>query len=188
MHGKFHALDVGEISLWHPIGCDVAKVLAWRERLNALGIVQPFKQAHREVYLITDAERRRDLYSNRFADHIVKQHQMQALARLSGWSKKVQVGYDGGMGKYPARLPLPRHGLVAEYWVEGTGEEYTDQGSFLYLANDQLRFKRPTDPASVAKASGSWRDLVGETVRIADVPPLVLSEIMRHCDLFVGVA
>ena len=53
MHGKFHALDVGEISLWHPIGCDVAEVLAWRERLNALGIVQPFKQAHREVYLIT---------------------------------------------------------------------------------------------------------------------------------------
>ena len=47
---------------------------------------------------------------------------------------------------------------------------------------------RPTDPASVAKASGSWRDLVGETVRIADVPPLVLSVIMRHCDLFVGVA
>ena len=35
-----------------------AAVASWRRRLEELGITQPFKQAHREVYLLTEAERR----------------------------------------------------------------------------------------------------------------------------------
>ena len=34
------------------------EVLAWREWLERHEVRQPFKQAHREVYLLTDAERR----------------------------------------------------------------------------------------------------------------------------------
>ena len=54
-------------------------MLGWRNRLSALGIVQPFKQAHREVYYVTDAERATGVYSNRFAGHILRQHQMIGL-------------------------------------------------------------------------------------------------------------
>jgi hypothetical protein len=108
--GRPIPLDDARISLWHPVGCEVAEVVAWRERLGALGIVQPFKQAHREVYIVTDAEQRTDTYSNRFAGHLIKQHQMQALARLNGWSMTVHVGYDGGMANIrpalPCRMPV----------------------------------------------------------------------------------
>ena len=45
------------VRLWHPLGFPPQTVLAWRRRLEEGGIVQPFKQAHREVYLLTDAER-----------------------------------------------------------------------------------------------------------------------------------
>jgi hypothetical protein len=190
LDGRALPLDGATISLWHPIGCEVAEVLAWRARLSDLGIVQPFKQAHREVYIVTDAERRTDVYSNRFAGHIIKQHQMQALARLNGWAMTVHVGYDGGMGKYPSRIAVPQAGLIAEYYLEGSGSDndYSPGGGYLYLASDQLRFVRPTNMSTATRALGSMRDLPGEPVRMVDVPPLLFTEIMRHCDLFVGVA
>ena len=45
------------VSLWHPVDTLPAEVLAWRRFLEEHEIRQPFKQAHREVYLLTDAER-----------------------------------------------------------------------------------------------------------------------------------
>src|SRR5262249_29418400 len=63
------------VRLWHPIRSDVQTVLSWRCWLEDHGVQQPFKQAHREVYLLTDAERQTATFSNRFAAHILKQHQ-----------------------------------------------------------------------------------------------------------------
>jgi hypothetical protein len=187
--GKPIAIDGAEITLWHPIGCAVEEVMAWRARLGALGIVQPFKQAHREVYLVTDAERRTAAYSNRFAGHIVKQHQLMALARLNGWMVTHRIWADTPNDQ-PTHIVLPRQGLVAEFWTAGAGgddPEVTDSQAYLYLTTDQLRFYRIADPAEavVASARGPQR---GAVVNIADVPPLALSEVMRHCDLLVGVA
>lgn len=76
--------ETAEITLWHPVGREVKEVVAWRERLEQLGITQPFKQAHREVYLLTDAERRTNTYSNRFAAHVLRQHQFNALCAARG--------------------------------------------------------------------------------------------------------
>ena len=53
-----------------------------------------FKQAHREVYLLTDAERLTDTYSNRFAAHIVRQHQFSALCRERGWQFNLMGNWD----------------------------------------------------------------------------------------------
>ena len=58
---------------------------AWRHWLEGHAVTQPFKQAHREVYLLTDAERQTHTYSNRFAAHILHQHQLAALCRARGW-------------------------------------------------------------------------------------------------------
>jgi hypothetical protein len=187
--GKPVALDGAEITLWHPIGCAVEEVMAWRARLDALGITQPFKQAHREVYLVTDAERRTGAYSNRFAGHIVKQHQLIALARLNGWTVTHRIWADKPNDE-PTHIVLPRHGLAAYFWTAGAGgddPEVTESQAYLYLTTDQLRFYRIADPAEavVAPAHGPRR---GGIVDIADVPPLALSEVMRQCDLFVGVA
>jgi hypothetical protein len=59
-------------------------VLAWRNWLEAHEVRQPFKQAHREIYLVTDAQRETAIYSNRFAAHIVRQHQFAALCQERG--------------------------------------------------------------------------------------------------------
>ncbi len=55
--------DGTTVALWHPIGRTTDDVLAWRGWLEKREVIQPFKQAHREVYLLTDAERRTRTYS-----------------------------------------------------------------------------------------------------------------------------
>jgi hypothetical protein len=72
------------VRLWHPMQSEASHVLAWRQRLAARGLTQPFKQAHREIYVLTDAERETSTYSNRFAGHIVQQHLFRALCQARG--------------------------------------------------------------------------------------------------------
>jgi hypothetical protein len=169
-----NAVDVegSTVALWHPIGSRPDAVLAWRQRLEALGITQPFKQAHREVYILTDAEKFTATYSNRFAAHILRQHQFAALCRDRRWRYSLEGGFDS---HNTPTITLPAWNLGAEFWVEGVGEDeqqMTAMGIYLYVATDQVRF---IDPA-------------GTAVPLPDVPPLVFSEVMRHVDLFVGVA
>ena len=82
------------IGLWHPLFAASADVLAWRDYLEAEQITQPFKQAHREIYLLTDAERATATYSNRFASHIIRQRQFRALAKVRGWKADLVGPWD----------------------------------------------------------------------------------------------
>ena len=74
------------VRLWHPARADTAQVGRWRDYLVAAGRAQPFKQAFREVYLITPAELETRLYSNRFAAHVPIPVGLRAVqgARLGG--------------------------------------------------------------------------------------------------------
>lgn len=159
------------VSLWHPIDSPPDVVLAWRRSLEAQQITQPFKQAHREIYVITEAELQTSTYSNRFAAHILKQHQFAALCRDRRWRYSLQGGFDSH--NTPTR-ELRAWNLSAEFWVDGVGDqpEMTEAGIYLYVATDQIRF----------------HDAHGANVALIDVPPVVFSEVMRHVDLFVGVA
>src|SRR5207244_5344153 len=40
-----------EVSLWHPLGSAPLEVKGWREWLENHEVQQPFKQAHREIYV-----------------------------------------------------------------------------------------------------------------------------------------
>ncbi|MBB5378361.1 hypothetical protein HNQ07_003867 [Deinococcus metalli] len=186
-----------EIQLWHPIGRGVPEVLAWRDRLDVLGITQPFKQAWREVYVLTDAERRTGTYSNRFAGHILRQHQFHALAALRGWRNRLRLMVDDSYP--PAMRDLPAYGLRAEYWIQGIGQDYgtdsTESGSYLRLNTDQVRFYPLDAPENHAHAGGgSYEMWVNQTQQpvnplpLEQIPPLALSEVLRDVDLFVGVA
>ena len=186
-----------EVRLWHPIGAGTEAVLAWRDRLAAERVTQPFKQAHREVYLLTDAERRTGTYSNRFAAHVVRQHQFNALCAARGWRNQLRLMVDDSYE--PPRRDLPSHGLRAEFWVEGIGDDYstdtTESGSYLRLATDQVRFYQVGAAKNYQHASGGRYDTYGTAdeadnhpLPLDQIPPLVLSEILRDCDLFVGVA
>ena len=160
-----------KVSLWHPLDANANGVLAWRRRLAALDITQPFKQAHREIYVLTDAERTTETYSNRFAAHILRQHQMNALCQARGWRYNLQGAWD--QEESVPTLRLPNWELNVEFWVNYASDDYLESGVYLYRATDQLRFLNPREEGPVP---------------LEKVPPLVLSEAMRDVDLFVGVA
>jgi hypothetical protein len=160
------------VALWHPVHRPTEEVVAWRRRLRDLGVTQPFKQAHREIYLLTDAERTTGTYSNRFAGHFVKQHQFAALSRGRGWEYNLLGNWDAG-GAGEAKLALPADRLRVEFRVRGAGNATTERGIHLYVSTDQIRFYAEGHPGPVA---------------LEQVPPLTLSEVMRDADLFVGVA
>ncbi|MFJ9691511.1 DUF4132 domain-containing protein [Kitasatospora sp. NPDC101183] len=189
--------DGGDVRLWHPVGHASAEVVAWRDWLERHAITQPFKQAHREVYLLTDAERATGTYSNRFAGHIVRQHQFNSLVAIRGWRNKLRLMVDDSAP--PATRDLPQWGLRAEYRIHGEGRDFradtTDSGSYLRLSTDQVRFYPIDAPQNWAPCWGGEytmamprRGARVEPVPIADIPPLVLSEVLRDVDLFVGVA
>lgn len=178
------------VRLWHPIGHDPDAIFAWRTFLETRQIRQPFKQAHREIYLLTDAERQTRVYSNRFAAHIVKQHQFNALCGVRGWSNTLKLMVDQDFP--PALIVLPAWKLRAEFWTDGLGEEYgvdtNETGTFKYLATDQVRFLPMEARQARGHAPSRGQVATDEPVPLAEIPPLVLSEVMRDIDLFVGVA
>ncbi|QDU28943.1 hypothetical protein ETAA8_40490 [Anatilimnocola aggregata] len=193
-HGK-----TAEVTLWHPVGRTVEEVISWRQRLETLAITQPFKQAHREVYLLTDAERNTRTYSNRYAAHVIRQHQFNALCAARGWKNRLRLMVDDSY--LPPTKELPQWGLRAEYWVEGIGEGHgtdtNDSGVYLRLATDQVRFYRVGAADNYVHASGGQyqshaqgpgAENINEPVPLEQVPALVFSEIMRDVDLFVGVS
>ncbi len=183
------------VQLWHPIGKTTEEIVAWRSWLDAQQIQQPFKQAHREIYVLTDAERNTRLYSNRYAAHVIKQHQFNALCALRGWKNQLRLMVDA---EYPpTTLSLPRWGLRAEFWVEGIGQNYgndtNESGVYLRLSTDQVRFYRIEATQRMAHAGGGGyhpghRNQDAEPVPLEEIPPLVLSEVLRDVDMFVGVA
>lgn len=182
--------DETTVELWHPIDRPVDEVLAWRAWLERHEVAQPFKQAHREVYLLTDAERRTGVYSNRYAAHIVRQHQFNALCAVRGWRNTLKLLVDDEFP--PAWIDLPAWGLRAEFWTDGAGDDYgvdtNETGTFHYLATDQVRFYREDETMHRAHAYGGRFGGAGDPLPVEDVPPLVFSEVMRDADLFVGVA
>jgi hypothetical protein len=185
------------VELWHPIHAEPDAVLEWRRFLMDHEIRQPFKQAYREIYLLTDAERNTRVYSNRYAAHILRQHQFNSLCATKGWKNSLRLMVDDIYP--PATKLLLQWGLRAEYWIEGIGDQYgtdtNETGTYLYLTTDQVRFYRNDAVENRAHAGGGgysaprWNGIgQAEPLPLEDIPPLVFSEIMRDVDMFVGVA
>lgn len=185
------------VKLWHPLDeKDTARITAWRDWLVENEVRQPFKQAHREIYILTDAERNTGVYSNRFAAHVLKQHQFNALCLARGWKNKLRLLVDD---EYPpAHLVLPSWNLRAEFWIEGAGDDFgtdtNEAGTFYYLTTDQVRFYPDGAATNYAHAGGGGYGSAGtdrdenHALNLEEIPPLVFSEVMRDVDLFVGVA
>ncbi len=159
--GEAAALQ-GDVRLWHPIDSDASTTQAWRQVLLAGEITQPFSQAFREIYLVTPAEEETDTYSNRFAAHILRQHQFLALCQQRGWAYRLQGNFDSH------NTPSKTVGdWTVEFWVDGVQD---DGATFAHVATDQVRFSQGPGPS-----------------RIVDVPSRLFSELMREVDLFVAV-
>jgi len=162
-----------EVRLWHPIHAAAEEVRAWRLYFLEQLIVQPFKQAFRELYVLTLAEERTRVYSNRFAAHVFRQVQARALMKGRGWKPVPVAWWDDGIDHGVARRSYEPFGIRAEFFFDPILDIEPDTSDlYPYCTSDQVRFfdARSDDP-----------------MELADIPLLVFTEAMRDVDLFVGV-
>jgi Domain of unknown function (DUF4132) len=158
------------VRVWHPVHVEPAEVEAWRGHVMERELAQPFKQAYREVYLLTPAEEHTRVYSNRFAAHVLQYQQAYALMKQRRWATNYLGGWDGGYDG-EAKRDFETHHLRAVFYHEQVD---ADGGMVAFCTTDQVRFERIGDRSK-------------EPVPLADVPPVVFSEAMRDVDLFIGV-
>jgi hypothetical protein len=169
-----------KVRLWHPLSSEASELRQWRERIFAVGVRQPFRQAFREFYQATDEERQTKMYSNRFAGIVMRQHQFSSLCRARGWNYRLMgAAFDGF--NVPTKL-LASWNMHAEFYVDLPSDresslsqsalgEQSDSGINFFLGSDQVRFYR--DRREIA---------------IEDVPAIVYSEVMRDVDLFTSIS
>ena len=158
-----------QVKLWHPIESSAEEVLNWRIYLELKEIRQPFKQAYREIYILTEAERNTHNYSNRFAAHILRQHQFTALCKLRGWRYTIMGNWDS---HNTPSLQVPHWNMEVEFFVDSNWNETdtNEAGIFNHIHTDQVRYYKQ-----------------GVQLNMEDVPAMVFSETMRDVDMFVGV-
>jgi hypothetical protein len=178
-------LDGSTVRLWHPIESDESEVQAWRSRLEQLAIAQPFPQVWREVYAMTEAERATGTYSNRWAGHILKQHQAITLARRNGWRTAHLLIFDSCNESW--HLLIGAHRLVVDFRVEapaGANPPTNDDGIFRFVTTDRIQF-HPVLGENLDNAYGPER---GPPVSLDAIPLRVFSEVMRQADLLTAIA
>jgi hypothetical protein len=170
---------VTKVRLWHPLSSNAAEIQNWRKRVFTAGIRQPFRQAFREFYQITEDERQTRMYSNRFAGVIMRQHQLASLCRTRGWDYRLQgTGFDGY--NVPTKKLSPWD-IKVELHVDlppdrdqslrdSAFAEQSGPGINLFISSDQIRFYRER-----------------QEIAVDEVPAIVYSEVMREVDLFTSV-
>ncbi|WP_424536338.1 DUF4132 domain-containing protein [Sphaerisporangium viridialbum] len=175
------------VLLWHPIRETAEDVRAWRDHLLDAGVRQPFKQAFREVYLLTPAEERTATHSNRFAGHVLRYGQAKALLSQRGWTG-LSIGHwdyecDGDQGEALKELS----GWRARWGMRVTsGAEADEWGTASFCLSEELHFyHRPDDARGQNERAGYL--IPRDGIPLTEVPPLVLSEVLRDADLAVGV-
>ncbi|WP_101784793.1 DUF4132 domain-containing protein [Nonomuraea indica] len=152
---------------WHPARASVEEVRAWREVVQSKELRQPYKQAFREVYLLTPAEEETRDHSRRFADHVVDYRRLRALFKARGWKSNYLGPWDGGFDGDDARRLL-----AGGQWRATLTHGLYDEG---FALTGNVLFHRLVE--------GRWH-----LEPLAEVPTLVFSEAMRDVDLFVGVS
>ena len=163
--------EAGDVRLWHPLTVGADEVRAWREHLVGAEVRQPFKQAFREIYRLTPAEEETRDHSNRFAGHVLRAPQAQALMRARGWGGNSLGYWDGG---FEGRVTKVFGDWRAEFWFDLLEQEADGHGTPSLAGSDQVRFSH------LDGTDWAFRPLI-------EVPPLVFTEAMRDVDLFVGV-
>lgn len=153
----------GSLLAVHPFHLFERGLLAhWQAEVVRLRLTQPVKQAFRELYLLTPAEREAGDRSARFAGHVVDGAVAKQLLSGRGWS-----------------LPSKYDRLAVRRPVDGVcAALYCDFGDY-FSAGD-------VTVGEVQFLSGRGDDAVA--VPLAEVPPVAFSEVMRDLDLVVSVA
>lgn len=159
--------QVATLNLWHPINSTAEEVKAWRALLTEREILQSFKQAFREVYVLTPAEINAETQSLRFAYHYLKQSQFKAIANGKKWHYDIQGGWDNC--NVPVRyFEEDKVQAVLNVETPHGHELVSSTGVYLYIKTQEIYFAQQ-----------------GQRLKLIDVPKMVLSEAMRDIDYFI---
>lgn len=158
----------------------------WQRLVVHDRIVQPFKQAFRELYVLTPAEEETGSFSNRFVGHVLKPHVASRLFQARGWSM------------YQLDTTVP-HKVFAQAGVAAVFS-FPDAGHYLaetdVITSDQVYFI-PWDggtpdfgwsPAGRPTRHVRWGELDDGRIHLSRVAPVIFSDVMRDADLVVSVA
>jgi hypothetical protein len=149
-----------EWSVAHPLDFVKAKNWPdWQTECFKTERVQPFKQVFREVYVLTAAEKEDVDQSRRYSGQQVNETQAKALFASRGWSTR-----------------------------DGIDKLFRDANLVVSVSFDE-GISTPADAAAPAIGQvvfhqrGDWKSL-----KLADIPAALFSEVMRDLDLVVSVA
>jgi hypothetical protein len=156
-------LDAGAlVRIAHPY--DLYKSGKWHEQQRYAfehRLVQPFKQIFRELYLTNEDELREGKQSRRYAGHQVQPKKTVALLKGRGWT----VDYEEGLQRV-----YYKENIIAT----------------IYAAADWFA---PSDiEAPTLEVVRFYDRKTREILDLADIPPVLFSEVMRDIDLVVSVA
>jgi hypothetical protein len=164
-----------EVQLWHPLLGSNQDVQRWQLWIEQHRVIQPFKQAHREIYRLEDEER--GSATLRFAGHYLHQYQFSVLTRARAWQYTTVAS---GQETW-AILSLPYWKCRAAFEVKadesGRKVDASYTAGYEELLTGELSFHSEGEGEA-----GKAAELL-----LQQVPPLVLSEVMRDLDLFVSV-
>jgi hypothetical protein len=168
LDGQRHVIDE-PVRIAHCLDLHRLELLApWQRELVRWRIVQPFKQAFRELYLLTPAEQGTRLFSTRYRGQVVDANRAARLLQSERWDC---TGED-----FPRKV-FRRDGITA--YVSFT-DHYHYIGEVERLEVDLVCFVRA--------GAGSWWGHADSRIPLEEVPPLLFSEVMRDMDLVVSVA
>ncbi|TAG38286.1 MAG: DUF4132 domain-containing protein [Cytophagia bacterium] len=159
LSGEIFNLDENDlITLWHPVDTNVEETLAWRSFLYQKEITQPFKQAFREVYVLTEAEQKTNTFSLRFAAHILIQKKLLALLNQRNWRFH--------FADMEANIQILHSSIKVIWEMEYASNDYfsSQKLSFVSVGIDMKKLP------------------------LSEIPAVFFSEMMRDVDLFVAVS
>ena len=143
---------------------------AWQAEFVRREWVQPFRQVFRELYLPLASERDKE-ECERFASQSIKTAVATRLLAARGWEFR-------NTGRVEVYFFDRERQLVAEWLFPGAGGHYfSEQPS---TASGAIRFAKGV--------SQGERTQIERRLKLAEVPPVFLSEILRDADLVCSVA
>ena len=146
------------VTLWHPSDAGAEERDAWRDRVVASRLAQPFKQVFREHYAVA-ADERAGGETSIFSGHTVSMRPFVGLARREGWS----LEYD-----HFART-------IGAFMVTLHLNHLVYPGVFGWATLRSIR----------VGTAGSRRYV---PARFGDLPAVALSEVLRSVDLLVSTS
>ncbi len=164
--GKIVSSDLTELDinafekvlLWHPALSATGDVQQWRKFIFDHRLLQPFKQAFREVYIVTEAEIKTSTFSNRFSGHVLQHYKLKALAEQRQWFYTSVYSYD------PPLLKLQKHNIEVHLNIQKDDQQ-------VQIVN--ISFYTIQNRAALA---------------IDRIPAVIFSETLRDVDLFVATS